>query len=171
MEHAVHLGAGHFIKVVSPTSAHALVKKIRKAFRDAQLDDDNIDFDALEADLGGDDNNEQEEDDTNNADDEADDEAAADFTVGDTIGKLSHLSNRSVHPNISKQLWADIGLQICSSPQATAFFNQCCRQAGVQELKLMQWIRTRWALMHNFLKRMLVLQKVGSFVILYLNIR
>lgn len=87
MEHAVHLGAGHFIKVVSPTSARALVKKIRKAFRDAQLDDDNIDFDALEADLGGDDDNEQEEDDTNNADDEADDEAAADFTVGDTIGK------------------------------------------------------------------------------------
>ena len=87
MEHAVHLGAGHFIKVVSPTSARALVKKIRKAFRDAQLDNDNIDFDALEADLGGDDNNKRDEDDTNNAGDEADDEAAADFTVGDTIGK------------------------------------------------------------------------------------
>src|SRR6266436_1960134 len=85
MEHAVHLGAGHFIKVVSPTSARALVKKIRKVFRNAQLDDDNIDFDALEADLGGDDDNEQDEDDTNNANDEADDEAAADFTVGDTI--------------------------------------------------------------------------------------
>jgi hypothetical protein len=56
MEHAVHLGAGHFIKVVSPTSACTLVKKIRKAFHDAQLDDDNIDFDALEADLGGDNN-------------------------------------------------------------------------------------------------------------------
>jgi len=87
MEHAVHLGAGHFIKVVSPTSARTLVKKIRKAFRDAQLDDDNIDFDALEADLGGDDDDEQDEDDTNNADNEADDEAAVDFTVGDTIGK------------------------------------------------------------------------------------
>ena len=87
MEHAVHLGAGHFIKVVSPTSAHTLVKKIRKAFRNAQLDDDNIDFDALEADLGGNDDDEQDEDDTNNANDKADDEAAADFTVGDTIGK------------------------------------------------------------------------------------
>ena len=87
MEHAVHLGAGHFIKVVSPTSACTLVKKIRKAFHDAQLDDDNIDFDALEADLGGDDNDEQDEDDTNNADNEAGDEAAMYFTVGDTIGK------------------------------------------------------------------------------------
>ena len=78
MEHAIHLSAGHFIQVVSPTSAHILVKKIKKAFHDAQLDDDNIDFNALEADLGDD-------DDDDNADD-ADDEAA-DFTVGDTIGK------------------------------------------------------------------------------------
>jgi hypothetical protein len=82
-----------------------------------------------------------------------------------------HLSNRSVCSNICKQLWADMGLQIRSSPQATAFFNQCCRQAGIQELKLMQWICTRWASMHNFLKRMLVLQKVGSFVIICLNFR
>ena len=60
MEHTVHVGAGHFIKVVSPTSACILVKKIKKAFCDAQLDDDN---------------------------DEADDKAAAYFTVGNTIGK------------------------------------------------------------------------------------
>ena len=39
MEHAIHLSAGHFIQVVSPTSAHILVKKIKKAFHDAQLDD------------------------------------------------------------------------------------------------------------------------------------
>src|ERR1700735_5407401 len=83
MEHAVHLGAGHFIQVVSLTSACILVKKIKKAFHDAQLDDDNIDFDALEADLGGDDDDNDEADDN---DEDADDEAA-DFTVGDTIGK------------------------------------------------------------------------------------
>ena len=87
MEHTVHLGAGHFVKIVLPTSARALVKKIRKAFRDAQLDDDNIDFDALEVDLGGNDEDEQDEQDEDNADDEADDEGVADFTVGDTIGK------------------------------------------------------------------------------------
>ena len=90
MEHPIHLGAGHFIQVVSPTSARILVKKIKKAFHDAQLDDDNIDFDALEADLGGDDDDNDNADDANNEaddnDEDADDEAA-DFTVGDTIGK------------------------------------------------------------------------------------
>ena len=78
MKHAVHLSVGHFIQVVSPTSVHILVKKIKKAFHDTQLNDDNIDFNALEADLGGDDDN----DDADDADDEA-----ADFTIGDTIGK------------------------------------------------------------------------------------
>jgi hypothetical protein len=89
MEHAVHLGAGHFIQVVSPTSACILVKKIKKAFHNAQLDDDNIDFNALEADLGGDDDNDNADDANNEADDndEDADDKAADFTVGDTIGK------------------------------------------------------------------------------------
>ena len=90
MEHAVHIGAGHFIQVVSLTFVRILVKKIKKAFHDAQLDDDNIDFDALEADLGGDDDDNDNADDANNEaddnDEDADDEAA-DFTVGDTIGK------------------------------------------------------------------------------------
>ena len=89
IEHAVHLGASHFIQVVSPTSACILVKKIKKAFHDAQLDNDNIDFDALEADLGGDDDHNNADDANNKADDndeDADDEAA-DFTVGDIIGK------------------------------------------------------------------------------------
>ena len=79
MEHAIHVSVSHFTQVVSPTSAHILVKKIKKAFCDAQLNDDNIDFNAPEADIRGDD------DDNDNAND-ADDEAA-DFTVGDTISK------------------------------------------------------------------------------------
>ena len=97
MEHAIHVGAGHFIQVVSPTSARVLVTKIKKAFRDAQLDDDNIDFDALEADLGGD------NDDNDNADandnEDADDEAA-DFTIGDTIGKSLALVKQVSKSNI-----------------------------------------------------------------------
>jgi len=44
MEHTVHLGAGHFIRVVFPTSAHTLIKKICNTFHDAQLDDVNINF-------------------------------------------------------------------------------------------------------------------------------
>jgi hypothetical protein len=79
MEHALHLGAGHFIRVVSPTSGRILVKKIKKAVRDAKLDDDNIDFNVLEADLGG--------DNSYNDSDESAASEAADFTVGDTIGK------------------------------------------------------------------------------------
>lgn len=81
MEHAIHLGAGHFIRVVSPTSRRNLVKKIKKAFRDGEFDEDNIDIDTLEADLeGGDD----DDDDDNDSDAAFD---AADFSVGDTIGK------------------------------------------------------------------------------------
>jgi hypothetical protein len=64
--------------------------KIKKAFRDAQLNDDNIDFDALEADLGGNsndnDNADNANDDANDNNEDADDEAE-DFTTGDTIGK------------------------------------------------------------------------------------
>ena len=76
MEHALHLGAGHFIQVVSPTSGHILVKKIKKVFHDAELDDDNIDLDVLGSDLGGDD-----------SDNNDDDSEAAEFSVRDTIGK------------------------------------------------------------------------------------
>ena len=82
MEHALHLGTGHFIQVVSPRSGRILVKKIKKAFHDAELDDDNINFDALEADLGGDNNDADDDDNDNNAASEA-----AEFSVGDTIGK------------------------------------------------------------------------------------
>ena len=71
MEHAVHLGAGHFIRVVSPTSTRTLIKKVKKAFRNAGLDDDDINLDTL----GDDDDN--------------DDEGSSDgtFSIGDTIGK------------------------------------------------------------------------------------
>ena len=79
MEHVVHLGAGHFIRVVSPTLARTLVKKFKKALRNGELDDDL----ALNADLGGNDNDDDDDDGNN---DDAASEAAA-FTVGDTIGK------------------------------------------------------------------------------------
>ena len=97
MEHAIHVSVGHFIQVVSLTSAHVLVTKIKKAFHDAQLDDDNINFEALEADLKGniDDNNNA---DANNNED-ADDEAAY-FTIGDTIGKSLALVKQVSKSNI-----------------------------------------------------------------------
>ena len=87
MEHVVHLGAGHFIRVVSPTSACTLIKKFKKALRNGELDDDL----SLNANLrGNDDNdndNDNDSDDGNNGNnDDAASEAAA-FTIGDTIGK------------------------------------------------------------------------------------
>ncbi len=70
-------------QVVSSMSGHRLVKKIKKALHNAKLDDNNIDFGALEANLGCDDNDkDNDEDNDNNAALEA-----ADYSVGDTIGK------------------------------------------------------------------------------------
>ena len=107
MEHALHLGASHFIQVVSPRSGRILVKKIKKAFHDAELDDNNIDFDALEADLGGDNNDANDDDDDDNAALEA-----AEFLWGTLSVNHLHWLNRSVRSNICKWLCADIGLQI-----------------------------------------------------------
>jgi hypothetical protein len=111
MEHALHLGAGHFIQVVSPTSGRRLVKKIKKALRDAEVDDDNIDFDALEANLGCD-NNDDNDDDEDDDDDDDDDAAseAADFSVGDTIGKSLALVKQASTFHICKRLCTDIRL-------------------------------------------------------------
>jgi hypothetical protein len=81
MEHAVHLGAGHFIRVVSPTSTRTLIKKVKKAFRNAGLDDDDINLDTL----GGDDDNDDENDDNDDNDNEGSSDGT--FSIGDTIGK------------------------------------------------------------------------------------
>jgi len=76
MEHTLYLGAGHFIQVVSPTSGRILVKKIKRAFHDAELDDNNINSDVLGSDLVGDD-----------SDNDDDDLETGEFSIEDTIGK------------------------------------------------------------------------------------
>jgi hypothetical protein len=110
MEHALHLGAGHFIQVVSPTSGRRLVKKIKKALRDAEVDDDNIDFDALGANLRCDDNDDDDDDDGDDDDDDSAASEAADFSVGDTIGKSLALVKQASTFHICKRLCTDIGL-------------------------------------------------------------
>jgi hypothetical protein len=101
MEHAVHLGAGHFIRVVSPTSTHTLIKKVKKAFRNAGLDDDDINLDTPGGDDNNNDNDNYNNDDNNNNnnndnddndndnDDDNDNDGSSDgtFSIGDTIGK------------------------------------------------------------------------------------
>lgn len=78
MEHTINLAAGCFVTTVSPTSARQLLKKIKAAFKLAQLEGKDVDLDALEADL---------EDVDVEGDQEEDDDDDEEFEVGDTIGK------------------------------------------------------------------------------------
>jgi hypothetical protein len=83
MEHAVHLGSEKFVKVVSPSTGSAILKKVRRVIRNAETSDNTYDLNQINAGL-----NECE-----NCDDGGDDpEAAADdddeeFDVGDACGK------------------------------------------------------------------------------------
>jgi hypothetical protein len=81
MEYTINLAAGSFITTVFPTSAHKLLKKIKAAFKCAELEGKDVDLDALEADL-------KEMDDEGEGDggDNQEDEDEK-FGVGDTIGK------------------------------------------------------------------------------------
>jgi len=156
MEHAIHLGAGHFIKTVSPTSTPALMKKINRAFCNTQMHDETVNLDALDAGLSG----FGEEYDGNDQDDDGDDEESSEFGVGDTIGKALALVKQVGQLHSNSIIYINSALQIRSSPQARTFFNKSCKQADVPILELMLWIHTRWASMHSFLARMLLLQKV-----------
>ena len=157
MEHAIHLGAGHFIKTVSPTSTPALMKKIKRAFHNAQMHGETVDLDALDTGLSGFD---EEADNGSDQDDDGDDEESPDFGVGDTIGKALALVKQVGQLHSNSIIYINNASQIRSSPQARTFFNKSCKQADVPILELMLWVRTRWASMHSFLARMLLLQKV-----------
>jgi hypothetical protein len=54
MEHAVHLGAGHFISDVSPLSSKAVLVKAKKLRRELKKANPDLDDDELEALLNGD---------------------------------------------------------------------------------------------------------------------
>ena len=78
MEHALHLAAKHFVEDVSPTSASALLKKVKGAMINATGEDNEMDLDALNAEL------DSIEAEISEDDDEAD---AEDYDVADTVGK------------------------------------------------------------------------------------
>jgi hypothetical protein len=80
MEHSVHLGAEKFVKGVAPTTGHAILKKVRQAFRDAQ-EGDTYDVDRLNAGLK--DCEDDPEGDGRDGDKDKDD----DFDMGDACGK------------------------------------------------------------------------------------
>ncbi|KAJ6616169.1 hypothetical protein B0H10DRAFT_1949372 [Mycena sp. CBHHK59/15] len=78
----------------------------------------------------------------------ADSAPDSEWTAGDAVGKILALIK-----------------QIRMSPQARAFFKQCCVQVGVRELELLLWVRTRWASLYKCLDRALELRKaIDQFV-------
>jgi hypothetical protein len=52
MEHSIDLSACHFVQEVLPSSTSKLLKKIKKAFEDADISD-MVDLDALDLHLAG----------------------------------------------------------------------------------------------------------------------
>jgi hypothetical protein len=80
MEHSIHVAAGHFIKAIGPTSSRNVIRKVKKAFKNAGVDDSNLDVEQLgmELDEVGD-----REDDR----DDGDGNDSVEFDVGDTVGK------------------------------------------------------------------------------------
>jgi hypothetical protein len=83
MEHAVHLGSQKFVKSVSPTAGSAILRKVRRAFRDAKQGD-TYNIDQLDAELE-DCENVTDEDGGEDSDIGEDDDS--DFDTGDACGK------------------------------------------------------------------------------------
>lgn len=81
MEHSIDLSARHFVEEVSPSSMAKLLKKIKKAFGDAEISD-TVDLDMLDAQLAGFDfeSDKEEGDDDDKAD-------SSQFDVADSVGK------------------------------------------------------------------------------------
>jgi hypothetical protein len=84
MEHCVHLGAGAFIRDVSPTSNKAILKKIRRALFSAEETGQSVDLDALDADLAGVMRGDVQDEVGGEDDDDGDGDEGS---VGDVVGK------------------------------------------------------------------------------------
>lgn len=54
-------------------------------------------------------------------------------------------------------------MQIRASPQAKAFFRQCCKEEGIPIRELIKWVRTRWGSMHDLVERLIECRKVLTF--------
>jgi len=85
MEHSIDLCARHFVEEVSPSSMAKLLKKIKKAFGDADISD-TVDLDVLDAQLAGIDlaATDEEKDGVN---EEALETDFSEFDVADSVGK------------------------------------------------------------------------------------
>ena len=77
MEHSIHVGGGHFIRGVGPTSTRKILKKVKVASGSRQADSRDSDDEDL---------NEDQED-TRGSGDDGDEEHSVKFDAGDTVGK------------------------------------------------------------------------------------
>ena len=78
MEHSIDLAACHFIQDVAPSSTQKIIKKIKHALQDADIED-TVDLDALDAHLAL-------RDFDGNGDSEAE-EIFDNFDIADAVGK------------------------------------------------------------------------------------
>ena len=84
MEHSIDLSACHFIKGVAPSSTQKIMKKIKRAFEEADIED-TADLDVLDTRLG--ELNSDDDDDDDMDSDEADQESSDKVDVADSVGK------------------------------------------------------------------------------------
>ena len=85
MEHSVDLSAKTFVQAVSPSSARAIVKKMKKAIEVSNDGSGTLDLDELDAHLAGFDDNDDEENEGDHG--EAEDVLEAEVDAADSIGK------------------------------------------------------------------------------------
>ena len=82
MEHSINLAACHFIQDITPSSTQKIIKKIKHALQDTDIED-MVDLDALEAhlalrDIDGNGDSEGED---------GDEEMFNNFDIADAVGK------------------------------------------------------------------------------------
>jgi hypothetical protein len=90
MEHSLHLGAGHFVKGVAPTSSPKILKKVQRVLQNAR-DGGAYDLDQLDADLA---DIEDEGEDGDGDEGPDDDDSECEFEIADSIGKALALVNQ-----------------------------------------------------------------------------
>lgn len=90
MEHSLHLGAGHFVKGVAPTSSRKILKKVHRVVQDAH-DSGAYDLDQLDAELADIEDGGEDGDGDEVADGE---DSEVEFEVADSIGKALALVNQ-----------------------------------------------------------------------------
>lgn len=155
MEHSIHVATGHFIKAIGPTSSRNVIRKVKKAFKNAGVDDSNLDVKQLgiELDEVGD-----REDDR----DDGDGNDSVEFDVGDTVGNALALVTQAGSLFISFETLLNYKM-VLTDPKVTTSMRIFSTSLRASKLELKLWIRTRWASLYDFLDHMIMLRLVRLF--------